>query len=64
MINTGTLAVTTPTDREIVMTRVFDAPRALVFDAFSKPETERRIRMAQTILFCSGLLKRKVRACR
>jgi uncharacterized protein YndB with AHSA1/START domain len=32
------LEVTTPTDREIVMTRVFDAPRELVFDAFTKPE--------------------------
>ncbi len=38
MKNTGTLKVTTPTDREIVLTRVFDAPRNLVFDAFSKPE--------------------------
>jgi uncharacterized protein YndB with AHSA1/START domain len=38
MKNTGTLKVTTPTDREVVMTRVFDAPRHLVFDAFSKPE--------------------------
>ncbi len=38
MKNTGTLQVTTPTDREIVLTRSFDAPRALVFDAFSKPE--------------------------
>jgi uncharacterized protein YndB with AHSA1/START domain len=25
-------------DREIVMTRVFDAPRSLVFDAFTKPK--------------------------
>jgi uncharacterized protein YndB with AHSA1/START domain len=33
-----TLTVTTPTDREIVMTRVFDAPRELVFEAVSKPE--------------------------
>jgi len=38
MKNTGTLKVTTPTDREIVMTRVFDAPRELVFEAFTKPE--------------------------
>ena len=37
MKNTGTLNVATPTDREIVMTRVFDAPRHLLFDAFSKP---------------------------
>jgi uncharacterized protein YndB with AHSA1/START domain len=42
MKNTGTLKVTTPTDREIVMTREFDAPRHLVFDAFSKPELLKR----------------------
>ncbi len=33
-----TLTVTTPSDREIVMTRMFDAPRELVFEAMSKPE--------------------------
>jgi len=38
MKNTGTLKVTMPTDREIVLTRVFDAPRTLVFEAFTKPE--------------------------
>jgi uncharacterized protein YndB with AHSA1/START domain len=38
MKNTGTLKVTSPTDREIAMTRVFDAPRRLVFDALTKPE--------------------------
>ena len=38
MKNAGTLKLTTPTDREISMTRVFDAPRRLVFDAFTKPE--------------------------
>jgi uncharacterized protein YndB with AHSA1/START domain len=42
MKNTGTLKVTTPADNEIVMTRVFDAPRRLVFDAFSKPELLKR----------------------
>ena len=42
MKNTGTLKVTTPTDREIVLTRVFDAPRRLVFDAFTKPELLKR----------------------
>jgi len=42
MQNTGTLKVTIPTDREIVLTRVFDAPRALVFDAFTKPELLRQ----------------------
>jgi uncharacterized protein YndB with AHSA1/START domain len=34
----GDLTVTTPSDREIVLTRVFDAPRALVFEAHSKCE--------------------------
>jgi uncharacterized protein YndB with AHSA1/START domain len=29
---------TTPTDREIVITRVVDAPRRLVWDAWTKPE--------------------------
>src|ERR1700756_5188104 len=42
MKNIGTLKVTTPTDREVVMTRVFDAPRHLVFDAFCKPELLKR----------------------
>ena len=32
------LTVTTPSEREIVMTRSFDAPRELVFEAHSKPE--------------------------
>src|SRR5258706_12724009 len=38
MKNTGTFSVTTPTDREIVMTRIFDAPRSLVFEAWTKTE--------------------------
>jgi uncharacterized protein YndB with AHSA1/START domain len=42
MKNTGSLKVTTPSDREVVMTRVFDAPRHLVFDAFTKPELLKR----------------------
>jgi uncharacterized protein YndB with AHSA1/START domain len=42
MKNTGTLKLTTPSDREIVMTRVFNAPRRLVFDALNKPELLRR----------------------
>jgi uncharacterized protein YndB with AHSA1/START domain len=36
--NSGTFAVTTPSDREIRMTRLFDAPRALVFEAMTRPE--------------------------
>ena len=42
MKNTGTLKVITPSDREIVLTRVFDAPRRLVWDAFTKPELLKR----------------------
>ena len=42
MQNTGSLKVTTPTDREIVLTRVFDAPRELVWDAFTRPELLKR----------------------
>jgi uncharacterized protein YndB with AHSA1/START domain len=38
MKNTGTLKVATPSELEVVMTRVFDAPRSMVFEAFSKPE--------------------------
>lgn len=38
MKNTGTLIVTTPTDREIVMTRIFAAPRRLVFEAWTNPK--------------------------
>jgi uncharacterized protein YndB with AHSA1/START domain len=36
--NTDTFKVTTPSDREIQLTRVFDAPRQLVFEAMTKPE--------------------------
>ena len=42
MTHAGKLQVTTPSDREIAMTRVFDAPRHLVFDAYTKPELVRR----------------------
>ena len=38
----GTLKVTTPSDREIEMTRVFDAPRRLVWDAYTKPDLIRQ----------------------
>jgi uncharacterized protein YndB with AHSA1/START domain len=42
MRNVGDLAVTKAGDRELVMTRVFEAPRRLVFDAFTKPELLKR----------------------
>ena len=38
MKSTGNLKLMTQDDREIVMTRALDAPRRLVFDAFTKPE--------------------------
>ena len=38
MKNTGNLKLTTQGDREMVMTRAIDAPRRLVFGAFTKPE--------------------------
>ncbi len=38
MVQQKKLTVTTPSDREIVMTREFDAPRELVFEAHSKCE--------------------------
>ena len=36
------LTVTTPTDREIVITREFDAPRELVWETMSRPELLKR----------------------
>ena len=40
--NSDTLKLTTPSDSEIRMTRVFDAPRHLVFEAMTKPEHVKR----------------------
>ena len=34
----GTTTLTMPSDREVVLTRTFDAPRRLVFDAYTDPE--------------------------
>ena len=42
MKNTGKLKITTPSDRELAMTRTFDAPRRLVYDAWTKPELVKR----------------------
>ena len=38
----GGLTITLPSDLEIVMTREFDAPRRLIFEAFTRPEHLRR----------------------
>ncbi|HLZ25686.1 MAG TPA: SRPBCC family protein [Chloroflexota bacterium] len=35
---TSDTTVTLPSDRELVITRTFDAPRALVFEAMTRPE--------------------------
>jgi uncharacterized protein YndB with AHSA1/START domain len=42
MKNVGQLEITLPSDREIAMTRSFNAPRAMVFDAWTKPELVKR----------------------
>jgi uncharacterized protein YndB with AHSA1/START domain len=42
MQNFGKLEITTPSDREVAFTRAFDAPRRLVFDAWTKPELLKR----------------------
>ncbi|WP_217571722.1 SRPBCC family protein [Mesorhizobium sp. GbtcB19] len=34
----ATLTVTTPSDREVRITRIFNAPRAMVFDCWTVPE--------------------------
>jgi len=36
--HSGKLTITTPSDREIAFTRIFNAPRRLVFDAYTKCE--------------------------
>ena len=40
--NSDTFTCTTPSEREIRLTRLFDAPRALVFEAMTRPEHIRR----------------------
>jgi uncharacterized protein YndB with AHSA1/START domain len=40
--SSGTATVTLPTDTQILITREFDAPRHLVFEAWTNPELVRR----------------------
>jgi uncharacterized protein YndB with AHSA1/START domain len=40
--NSDTFQVATPSDQEIRITRLFDAPRRLVFDVMTKPEHVKR----------------------
>jgi uncharacterized protein YndB with AHSA1/START domain len=42
MVETTDLKVATPSDREVELTRIFAAPRHLVFDALTKPELLRK----------------------
>ena len=42
MMNASMLTITTPSDREIAMTRVFAAPARLVYDAHTKPALLKR----------------------
>jgi uncharacterized protein YndB with AHSA1/START domain len=55
-----TLKVTTPSDREISMIRSFNAPRDLVFDAWTKPELLKRwlgVRGGWSLAICEIDLK-------
>jgi uncharacterized protein YndB with AHSA1/START domain len=54
------LKITTPGDREIVITRVFHAPRKAVFDAWTKPELLKRWLLGPpgwTFLVCESDLR-------
>jgi uncharacterized protein YndB with AHSA1/START domain len=66
MKNTGTLQVTTPSDREVAMTRVFDAGHESVFEAWTQPELlkrwlygpeDRRLTVCEIDLLVGGALR-------
>lgn len=60
MTNYGKLQITTPSDREIAMKRAFDAPRGMVWDAFTKPDLIKRwlgVRAGWTMPVCEVDLK-------
>src|SRR5215510_5092129 len=38
----GSLTITTPSDREVMLTRLFEAPASHVFDALTQPKWLRR----------------------
>ena len=42
MVTSGTATVTLPTDEQILITREFDAPRHLVWEAWTNPELVKR----------------------
>ena len=60
MKNPGKLQITTPSDRELAMIRSFDAPRSLVWDAWTKPELLKQwlgVRGGWTFAVCEVDLK-------
>jgi uncharacterized protein YndB with AHSA1/START domain len=60
MKNAAKLQITTPSDRELAMIRSFDAPRDLVWDAWTKPELLKQwlgVRGGWTFAVCEVDLK-------
>ena len=60
MNNPGKLQITTPSDRELAMIRSFDAPRGLVWDAWTKPQLLKQwlgVRGGWTFAVCEVDLK-------
>ena len=60
MKNAAKLQITTPSDRELAMIRSFDAPRGLVWDAWTKPELLKQwlgVRGGWTFALCEVDLK-------
>ena len=60
MKNAAKLQITTPSDRELAMIRTFDAPRGLVWDAWTKPELLKQwlgVRGGWTFAVCEVDLK-------
>lgn len=60
MKNAAKLQITTPTDRELAMIRSFDAPRGLVWDAWTRPELLKQwlgVRGGWTFAVCEVDLK-------
>jgi hypothetical protein len=54
----GTATVTLPTDEQILITREFDAPRQLVYRAWTTPELVRHTGMEVGMQQQLGLLER------
>ena len=55
MKRTESLTITTPSDRELTISRTFNAPRALVYEAYTRPELVKRwlgVRNGWTLPVC------------